>query len=211
MKLRYYLRGLGIGILVTALVLTIVPGEKEVLSDAEIRERALQLGMVDSSSLTLADMQGAVADAPKMDVKLNSEKSEEVKTDEIKVEKEKSEEAKTEEEKNEVAKVEEAKTEEVKSEEVNAKETKSENANADDESLNNEMVDAESATITIKSGDSSYTVAKALAAVGLIEDAGAFDTYLCNNGYSRSIGTGTYEIALGTTEEDIAKIISRKR
>ena len=57
MKLQYYLRGLGIGILVTAMIFCILPGEKEVLTDEEIRARAVQLGMVESSSLTLADIQ----------------------------------------------------------------------------------------------------------------------------------------------------------
>lgn len=221
MKLRYYLRGLGIGILVTALVLTIVPGEKEVLSDAEIRERALQLGMVDSSSLTLADMQVTVADTQETNEKTNSEKSEEVKSGEVKVEEVKSddvksdevktEEAKTEEVKSDEVKVGEAKPEEEKSEDVNVAETKSEDANAGNENLNSEKVAKETATITIKSGDSSYTVAKTLQEAGLIVDAGAFDTYLCDNGYSRSIGTGIYEIVFGTTEEEIAKIISGKR
>ena len=57
MKLRYYLRGLGIGMLVTAMILVLAPGEKETLSDEEIKARAVQLGMIESSSLTLAEMQ----------------------------------------------------------------------------------------------------------------------------------------------------------
>ena len=57
MKLRYYLRGLGVGIVVTALILGLSGGEKENLSDAEIKERAAALGMVDTNSLTLAALQ----------------------------------------------------------------------------------------------------------------------------------------------------------
>ena len=45
---------------------------------------------------------------------------------------------------------------------------------------------------------------------GLVENAKAFDNYLCNNGYSRSINPGIYEIAPGTSEEKIAKIITGK-
>ena len=48
MKLRYYLRGLGIGIIVTALVMTIAGSKEETLSDAEIKRRAAELGMVDT-------------------------------------------------------------------------------------------------------------------------------------------------------------------
>ncbi|MGN0375688.1 MAG: hypothetical protein ACI4EN_09340 [Butyrivibrio sp.] len=46
MKLKYYLRGLGIGILVTALILTIVHNINGKMSDAEIIKRAEKLGMV---------------------------------------------------------------------------------------------------------------------------------------------------------------------
>ncbi len=46
MKLKYYLRGLGIGIIGTAIVMGIaLSGKKETLSDAEIIERARLLGM----------------------------------------------------------------------------------------------------------------------------------------------------------------------
>lgn len=52
MKLKYYLRGLGIGIAVTALVLALAGGGKESLTDAEIIERAKELGMVESVTLS---------------------------------------------------------------------------------------------------------------------------------------------------------------
>lgn len=70
---------------------------------------------------------------------------------------------------------------------------------------------AESVTFVISSGQSSYGVSKSLAEVGLIEDALDFDRYLEDNGYSKRISTGTYEIPLGATEEEIAKIITRSR
>ena len=49
MKLKFYLRGLGIGIAITALVMGLALGNrpKEKLTDEEIRQRAEQLGMVD--------------------------------------------------------------------------------------------------------------------------------------------------------------------
>lgn len=45
MKLKYYMRGLGIGIFLTTLILTI-GNPKEKLSDEEIKQRASELGMV---------------------------------------------------------------------------------------------------------------------------------------------------------------------
>lgn len=50
MNLKYYLRGLGIGIVVTALIMGITSGGKEKLSNAEIRERAKALGMVEDDT-----------------------------------------------------------------------------------------------------------------------------------------------------------------
>ena len=59
MKLKYYLRGLGIGILVTAVIMGVTQGSrKETLSDREIRERAAALGMVEPGK-SLADLEAA--------------------------------------------------------------------------------------------------------------------------------------------------------
>ena len=65
-------------------------------------------------------------------------------------------------------------------------------------------------TITIKKGSDSGSVSRVLYEADLVENAKAFDNYLCNNGYSRSINPGIYEIAPGTSEEEIAKIITGK-
>ena len=49
MKLKYYMRGLGIGIVLTTLILTIA-NPKEKLTDAQIKERAKALGMVEEKN-----------------------------------------------------------------------------------------------------------------------------------------------------------------
>ncbi len=59
MKLKYYLRGMGIGIILTAIVMGFaLGGRKATLSDAEIIQRAKALGMVDGDSGVLLDSQG---------------------------------------------------------------------------------------------------------------------------------------------------------
>ncbi|WP_034452280.1 hypothetical protein [Butyrivibrio sp. AE2032] len=51
MKLKYYLRGMGIGIILTAIVMGFaLGGRKSTLSDAEIIKRAKALGMVEADS-----------------------------------------------------------------------------------------------------------------------------------------------------------------
>ena len=54
MKLKYYLRGLGIGIIVTAIIMSFIKKPEE-LTDAEIKARAAMLGMVEKN--VLADIQ----------------------------------------------------------------------------------------------------------------------------------------------------------
>ena len=77
MKLKYYLRGLGLGMIVTALILTIAGGGDGSLSDEEIKRRAAKLGMVESSSLTLAETQNAA----KADASASEEKASEQSTE----------------------------------------------------------------------------------------------------------------------------------
>lgn len=53
MKLKYYLRGMGIGIILTAIVMGFaLGGRKATISDAEVIERAKALGMVDGGVLS---------------------------------------------------------------------------------------------------------------------------------------------------------------
>ena len=57
MDLRYYLRGLGIGIIVTAVIMGIISrGKQEPLDNEEIKARAQELGMVEGAGV-LSDME----------------------------------------------------------------------------------------------------------------------------------------------------------
>lgn len=172
MKLKYYLRGLGIGMIVTALILGISFSNRQdqtsqIMTDDQIRERAAELGMVDSSELTLAALQ-------------NSEKQPTEGTPE--------ETTQTQEQNNI-----EAEPETTAEPEVTEAPQRT-----------------QTASITIQRGDDSGSASRRLYEAGLVENAKAFDNYLCNNGYSRSINPGTYEIAPGASEEEIAKIITGK-
>ncbi|MCM1025665.1 MAG: hypothetical protein NC432_04480 [Roseburia sp.] len=69
----------------------------------------------------------------------------------------------------------------------------------------------ETYTVTVTRGSGSRAVCRQLEEQGLIEDAGAFDQYLIDNGYSKRISVGTYEIEAGADWERIAKIITKSR
>lgn len=62
--------------------------------------------------------------------------------------------------------------------------------------------------ISIKPGMSSEDVAQLLSEKGVFENATEFDTYLKNNGYSKTIVVGDYNIEPGLTFKEIAEIIT---
>ena len=197
MKLKYYLRGLGIGMAVTALVLGISFSgrqgqEAQTLTDEQIRERASELGMVDSSELTLAALQNSAQPQTTMEPEV-TEESKLTADPETTTEPEAT-----------------AEPEMTTKPEVTAEPEMTTKPEATKEPELITAPEQSQTTITIKKGSDSGSVSRVLYEAGLVENAKAFDNYLCNNGYSRSINPGIYEIAPGTSEEEIAKIITGK-
>lgn len=198
MKLKYYLRGLGIGVIVTALLMGIaLSGRKETLTDDEIRQRALELGMSDDTAV-LSDTL-----LPEGEAAANNQEDIEAEP----------EEAKQEVSEPEVPEPEVAGEEPDESEEAEAEKNKPKDADeASSEAQPDEtgtITAGESITITVNSGDGSKTVANKLQEAGVIADATAFDLYLCQNGYDKRIAAGTHEIKAGATEAEIAEALTR--
>lgn len=185
MKLKVYLRGLAVGIILTTIILSIANAGNKPLTDTEIRKRALELGMVEGDSVKLSD----VAESNNAAESSDAESSE---SDSPSIEVESTENTKT-----------------IDETTVEASAPGKTPASVESSEATELTETTVPITITIKSGDSSYTVSKALAASGLVEDAVEFDNYLCDNGYSRTIRTGTYELLPGATYEEIAKKIAR--
>lgn len=203
MKLKYYLRGLGIGMAVTALILGISFSgrqgqEAQTLTDEQIRERASELGMVDSSELTLAALQNSAQPQTTMEPEV-TEESETMTEPEATAEPETTTEPEA-----------TAEPEMTTKPEVTAEPEMTTKPEATKEPELITAPEQSQTTITIKKGSDSGSVSRVLYEAGLVENAKAFDNYLCNNGYSRSINPGIYEIAPGTSEEEIAKIITGK-
>ena len=204
MKLKYYLRGLGIGILVTTVILSLAGVGRKNMTDEEVVKRAKELGMVESTLLS---------DLP-----------DQTKTDEVRpTEPEISLQPETSEPEAGPEPEESASTPEtpVAPEEtpVAPEETPMapeetpmapEETPVSPEDGNPDTPAGETVTLVIGRGESSTTVSKNLKKAGIVEDAAAFDRFLCNNGYDKKIITGTYEIPYGASEEEIAKIITRK-
>ncbi len=225
-KLRFYLRGLGIGIVVTALILTAVnlKNNRGEMTDAEIRQRAAELGMVEGSSYSLID-----ATADREIEETAEEKPEEVseeKTEEVSEQTSEN----TEENLEDTENKEEELTEVTPEEQVAKEEKKEEKKEEPEEQVTEEKKEepvaevvtekepepeptevpatGEAITISIHSGAASETAASILKNAGLITDATDFNAYMMQNGYDRRIHPGTYTINMGATYEEICKIIA---
>lgn len=194
MKLKYYLRGLGIGILITTVILSLAGIGRKNMTDEEVVKRAKELGMVESTLLSdLPDQTKAEEVSPtEPETSLQPETSEQ----------ESSAEPETSEPEVSPEPEESASTPETP---VAPEETP-----VSPEDGNPDTPAGETVTLVIGRGESSTTVSKNLKKAGIVEDAAAFDRFLCNNGYDKKIITGTYEIPYGACEEEIAKIITRK-
>ena len=221
MKLKYYLRGLGIGMAVTALILGISFSgrqgqEAQTLTDEQIRERASELGMVDSSELTLAALQNSAQPQTTMEPEVTEEPKltadpETTTEPEATAELETTTEPKATTEPETMTEPEAtAEAETMTEPETTAEPEMTTKPEAPKEPELITAPEQSQTTITIKKGSDSGSVSRMLYEAGLVENAKAFDNYLCNNGYSRSINPGIYEIAPGTSEEEIAKIITGK-
>lgn len=181
MKLKYYMRGLGIGIVVTALLMGIAfSGHKKTMTDEEIRQRALEMGMTDES--------GVLADNLKTDDEEEpeelTEKPEAIRESPVS-----------------------DNTVEKETEPEQAKEpTEPQQA---EEPTEPEPVE-EMVVVTVNSGDGSRTVSNKLKQAGLIEDADYYDSFLCQNGYDKRLASGVHEIPAGASDEEIAKLLMQR-
>ena len=189
MNLKYYLRGLGVGIVVTALIMGIsLGGKKESLSNEEIKARAKELGMVEAST-TLADELTGADKLPEMEEQQDLAEPSPVMQ-------------------QETPQPTPQPTPESTAEPL--PEPTGQPANQPSESEDPEAIskeNKESITIEVNKGDGSFTVCKRLEEAGLIASAANFDTFLCENGYDKRIRAGSFEIPADADPEQIARIL----
>lgn len=224
MERKYYLRGLGIGIAVTAIIMGIVQSGGRTMTDKEIIARAKELGMVENTVLsdTIDENtekentdENAAGDPAVTDQSQDKTPQDSAKTDdavqtagdnvsagETDAQKDADDaEAESGADRPDDADATSDRTEDVEEE----PEIEEEEAPAD---ANEIITSAAIKTITVNSGDGSYTVAKKLADVGVVTSAETFDTFLCQNGYDKRLRTGTFSIPADASDEQIARIVT---
>lgn len=178
MKLKYYLRGLGIGIIVTTIILvSCFSIQKPKMTDAQIIEKATQLGMI------MPEQDSAVAAETET---TEPEETQQMTTEEVQQETEQQTEVK-----------------EQTTEEAQLAAPSEDAGNAENE----EPTQQEPFTLVVNRGDVCRTMCENLAANGVIDDSEGLRKYLSEVGYASFISAGTYQIPYHASYEEITNIL----
>ncbi|MBP5596817.1 MAG: endolytic transglycosylase MltG [Pseudobutyrivibrio sp.] len=183
MRLKYYIRGIGAGILLATILLSISfffgGGYKnKELTDDEIIQRAEKLGMV------MEEKESKEGDEEQSEESSENEEAESV-DESLSEENQKPEEEMTIDEF-----VDEA-------EATNAAETK------EDSTVSYQA-------FTVKGGQSSETIANNLYKQGLVDSASSFNEYLGELGVDNRIQSGTFYVQVGSSYDDIVALLVNK-
>ena len=195
MNLKYFLRGLGTGIVFGTLIMLVAymmsGGYK--ISDEEVIERAKKLGY------------GIVE---------QNEKTTDADTEEVKISIAEVTTADNTNENTSEAVVDT--TEDNSTSEATDEITSEDTSEITSEEPTTETTDVQpstiiKATITVTAGMGSQNVARLLQEAGIIENASDFDSYLMKNGYATKIEIGTYEFNNSMSYQEIAEELIKKR
>lgn len=227
MERKYYLRGLGLGIAMTAIIMGVALSGNKTMTDEEIISRAKELGMVENTVLSDGDNESGEENAYNADVQddgqqemaaagqnLPTETGQDSSAEQnmpVEEEQDGVSDAGTDAEDADETDTEDADEKDADvnhtASDIDSDETKEE-TDKPEENVNEIITSAAVKTITVKSGDGSYTVAKKLADVGVVTSAETFDTFLCQNGYDKRLRTGTFSIPADASDEQIARIVT---
>jgi hypothetical protein len=229
MNLRSYLRGIGAGLIVAALVLGF--NKRTKINDEYVKRRAAELGMTESSVLTdknKTDVSAAEEIVSSVKAPGNTDSGNAVSGNDISASDDLSENPILEPDKVTVPPIlpgedKDADNSNSSKEDKPGNASENNSGNSEDpEEISSHSINPlpenekgfvqgeDGATITVIRGDSSVSVARRLYEAGLVESAVEFDKYLCDNGYDKVISVGTYDIHYGMDFADIAKLITRR-
>ena len=212
MNVKTYLKGIGVGIIVTSLILIIAGNMNKGMSDADVIKRAKELGMVEATAVnqsteTVAANVEEKKENSGTDIKENSAETSTVDTSEDKTSVENKA---VDNKKDDTAAntLEDTKPEEVNVSEDKATETSESNATDNtDAGSDITAVSGEKVKVEVKSGMSSESVSLAVKNAGLVEDDTEFNKYLCENGYDKRLRVGSFDIPSGSDFETISKYL----
>ena len=210
MKLKYFLRGVGVGIIFGALIMLVayLTSGASKLSDKEIIERAENLGMVMEEDLVIAGTKDDTSESKSDDSVKEATTTSEATDNSGKEENEKTE--------ADIIQGTDVSLEGVVDESIGATTQESEVTTEDKTATTEENTEGTSnqnyvtAKISVTSGMTSYDVALMLQDAGIIDDYLDFDNFLNENGYSTQIRINDYEFNSNMTYEEIAKALIKE-
>lgn len=204
MKLKYYLRGLGVGVICTAIIMGIAlsGGKKEQLTDEEIIERARLLGMVMEEEQEETDAQKTAEDLLQEEPDSedgaegeNSQNHQEPLTENQIPENTQTEENTPESNSN--------------TQEPDQQSQEQQPEQQSQEQPQEQPTEPELRKIEIYPGEYSDVISQKLQDAGLIADAGAFNRYMMSIKVDDILQPGSYQIPVGATEDEIIDILCR--
>lgn len=181
MKLKYYLRGLGVGIVVTAVILTIANHLGNKMSDEDIIKRAAKLGMVMKEDESLFPP----TEPETMTPEPTSPSPTEQDTTAVKP----------------------AEPETTTPEPTTPVPTEPETTTPVPAEPQTSGVVIHTATITVTSGMYSEAVSQRLEEAGIVNNWREFNEYLTSNGYAERLQTGTHSFNSEMDFNEIAEIL----
>lgn len=183
MKAGWFLRGMGVGIVLAALILSIT--YRSIQKESNIIKQAKEMGMVFPETET-----GDVSVSPEqLAEELAQQDKQPAQTDGVTAVSIPAVQGESEEDRKAKEKLEKSK----------------------EDISNASRYPNKSKTFVVRSGLLSSSVAREMQEAGIIEDADAFDDYIEKNGYGKMLRSGTYKIPQGADFETIAKIITRQK
>lgn len=193
MKLKYYLRGVGVGIVVTTLILMISFSLRPGMSDEQVKKRARQLGMVTQEE---ADKATDLTQKKPTSSEAESETQESNSVEPTKGEG------------NNLSGEENANNPDDNGNSAEGNTPENGTNPVGDEGQQDVTTTPTSYEITVVPGEVARQIAEDLASKGLIDDAESFRKYMGQKNIANTIHNGVYVIPVGATYDDIIRILS---
>lgn len=191
MRLKYYLRGLGLGIIFTCLMFMLFSNKKADNTDQMDINQQLETTTETLSNQTSGDDKNDTANdeavSGSADVQNNTDAEDDVNAQNN------------------------AGAQNTADNQTGASDTTDTSNQTDDSNITGETgtddVQDEYVTLVIEKGDIARDVAESLYEDGIIDDAESFRKYLGETGVSRTLHAGEYNIKVGSTYEEIVELL----
>lgn len=194
MKLKYYLRGIGIGVVVTTIIFMIsISIHKNELQSQNVAEKATESKTVAEYESESSQMKDTAATDTQKDTAVTDTQRDTTATE------------KKESDSKQITDKDNASTKKVTDEKKEHSTQKRKEAVKSDTKNSDKKV-----RIEISGGEYSDVICRKLKKEGLIDDADAYNKFLVENEYDNFILPGVYEIPMDSTYEEIAVLLTTK-